>query len=319
MKTRIFGCFLLLLVGCGASYESEGAAKYAASEGSAEYFAEADASGRDVFSEVAGNELAVADNVAAPIVEEDAPAEAEDKPDVKTAERKIIYQATVSLVVDDFDAANEDIQKLVAQLKGYMGETSVDRTQGEYRTGRWVARIPVDKYPEFLDQIATIGVPERQGQTAQDVTMEYLDLEARIKTKQELEQRILDLLTDRSGKLQDVIAAEKELARVRSEIESMQGRLRYLKNRTSFSTVTIDVREEKDYEPPQAPTFGDRIATVWHRSLDSLQNAGVELVLAAVAFAPWMIPTALVILVGFLVLKMVYRKVRRRFFGSAET
>ncbi len=316
MKTRVIAGFIFLLVGCGASYQSDGAAKYSAAEDNAEYFSES--SGGEAFSEVAQDEFAAADNVAVPAAAEDAPAEAENKPDVKNAKRKIIYEATVSLVVDDFNAASDDIQKLVAQLEGYLGETSVDRTQGEYRTGRWVARIPVDKFPEFLDKVGTIGVAERQGQTAQDVTMEYLDLEARIKTKKELEQRILDLLADRSGKLQDVIAAEKELARVRSEIESMEGRLRYLKNRTSFSTVTIDVREEKDYVPPQAPTFGDRIATVWHRSLDSLRNAGVELVLAAVAFAPWIIPMALGVFVGILILKVVYRKVRRRFFDSAE-
>ncbi|WP_166819831.1 DUF4349 domain-containing protein [Thalassoroseus pseudoceratinae] len=297
MKTRAIGCLIFLLVGCGASYQSDGAAKYTAAEGG-----EANAD----FDAPAGAERA-------------AVAENNGGVDVESAERKIIYEARISLVVDDFEAASKSIQKLVERYEGYLGETSVDRTQGAYRTGRWVARIPVKKFSECLDELAEIGVAERQGQTAQDVTMEYLDVEARIKTKKELEQRILDLLADRDGKLQDVIAAEQELARVRSEIESMEGRLRYLQNRTSFSTVTIDVREEKDYVPPKAPTFSDRIATVWNRSLDSLQDAGLAVVLAAVAFVPWMIPTLLFLLVCYLVLKTVYRKVRHRFFGPADT
>ncbi len=296
MNTRAISCLLFLLLGCGASYQSEGNAEFFAAK-RGEAIAEVDAPG--------GGEPG-ADKVENEVV------------NVESADRKIIYEATISLVVEDFEAASQDILLLVEKYQGYLGETAVDRTQGSFRTGRWIVRIPVEKFSDCLAELAEIGVAERQGQTALDVTMEYLDVEARIKTKKELEKRILDLLADRSGKLQDVIAAEQELARVRSDIESMEGRLRYLQNRTSFSTVTIDVREEKDYVPPKAPTVGDRIAMVWTRSWDSLKDAGIGLVLAGVAFAPWILPTALAIFIGYFVLRTVYRKVRRRFFETAE-
>jgi neutral trehalase len=126
-----------------------------------------------------------------------------------------------------------------------------------------MVRIPVEKYEEFLLGLEKLGIPEHRTQTAQDVTEEFVDLEARIANKRKLEQRILQLVEDRDGKINDVIDVERELARVREEIERMEGRMRYLSNRAALTTVTITVREEKDYVPPQAPSFTSRIGTAW--------------------------------------------------------
>ena len=208
---------------------------------------------------------------------------------VAQIERKIIYVADVSLVVEDFAQTEEELPELVKQFDGYLAETTVDRTHGEYRSGRWTARIPVAKYDAFLEALERLGVPERLHQTAQDVTEEFVDLQARIANKKRLEERILKLLDDRSGNIKDVIEVERELARVRSEIEQMEGRLRYLKNRTSLTTVTINAREERDYVPPQAPTFAVRISQAWTNSLLSLRQAGEWATITLVAAAPWLV------------------------------
>lgn len=253
----------LLIIGCGsATYDGE--------------MAKVDVSN----AEVAGGEAQ--------------PAEAAQGAE-KAIERKIIYEGRVSLVVEEFESVESAIPDLVKQFEGYLKEANVNRNQGRWRSGRWVVRIPSARFDEFLAEVAKLGIAETREQTAQDVTMEYLDLEARIKTQKELEQRILKLLEDREGKLSDVVEAERELARIRSEIESKEGQLRYLQNRTAFSTVTIDVREEQDYIPEAAPDFSGRIGKAWQESLRALKIAGQNLVIAAVAIAPWIIPVGLAI------------------------
>ena len=203
--------------------------------------------------------------------------------------RKIIYVAQISLVVEDFSKLESELPQLVKQFGGYLADTTIDRTQGAYRTGQWMVRIPVEYYEEFLLRLEQLGIPEHRTQTAQNVSEEFVDLEARIANKQKLEQRILQLVEDRDGKIKDVIEVERELARVREEIERMEGRLRYLANHAALSTVTINVREEKDYVPPQAPSFTSRIGTAWTNSTQNLLKFGKNTVVELVAFSPWLV------------------------------
>ena len=221
---------------------------------------------------------------------------------------RIIYTADVTLVVDDFAAAEAAIPALIERLGGYVARADVDRSTGDRLRGTWVARVPVEKYEAFLTGTAGLGVVERQDQQATDVTAEYVDTEARLASRKTLEARLLEILADRPGKLTDVLEVERELARVREEVEQAEGRLRYLANQTAFSTVTLSVREERDYEPPTAPTFGERIARTWAESIDGLASFGRGLVLFAVAAAPWVVVLGLP---AVLLLWVIVRRVRR--------
>jgi hypothetical protein len=202
--------------------------------------------------------------------------------------RRIIHEADINLVVKKVGETETEIHKLLQQLDGYIAEANIDRTQGEELTGRWKVRIPVAKFDTFLDDVSKLGFAESRRQTAQDVTEEYIDLEAQITNKKRLEERIVALLKDSSGKIKDVIEVERELARVRGEIEQMEGRLRYLTNRTDFTTVSISAREEENYVPPAAPTFTSRIAQAWTTSLVSLRDSGQQLAVAVVYAFPWL-------------------------------
>ncbi|NOX55492.1 MAG: DUF4349 domain-containing protein [Planctomycetes bacterium] len=221
-------------------------------------------------------------------------ASADQAVDIARAERKIIYEAEINLVVTDFARAESEIPRLVEKHGGYLADVFIDRTAGERQSGRWVARIPADRFEAFLDALSDLGIPESRRQTAQDVTEEYIDLEARIANKKRLEERILELLKNREGDIKDVIEVERELARVRSEIEQMLGRLRYLKNRIALTTVTIHVREQRDYVPPQAPTFAARIQQAWSTSLVSLRLFGEGLFVAIIFLFPWFVALGVV-------------------------
>ncbi len=212
-----------------------------------------------------------------------------------SSDRKIIYVADVTIVVQDFAKIEKELPSLVSSSGGYLADVSIDRSRGERRSGRWVARVPVDRFEAFLDGLSGLGVPEGRHQTAQDVSEEYVDLEARIKNGKRLEDRILKLIDERTGNIKDVTDAEQQLSRVREEIERMEGRLRYLANRTSLTTVTISAREEKDFKPPETPAFSARIGHGWSNSLASLQDSTEDFLVGAIAAAPWICVWAIIL------------------------
>ena len=219
----------------------------------------------------------------------------EPTPPAVNLQRKVIYEADITLIVKEFSAIEKEIPKLVKQFGGYLADISVDRTQGEQRSGQWRARIPVDHYDAFLESISELGMPENLRQTAQDVTEEFLDLEVRIANKKRLEERIVELLKSSSDTIKDVIEVERELGRIRGEIEQMEGRLRYLTNRTELTTVTISAREVRDYVPPAAPGFTGRVGQAWGDSLLSFKIAGENAAVALVYASPWLLVLGVVL------------------------
>lgn len=209
--------------------------------------------------------------------------------------RKIIYTASLSIVVDDFSGVEQSITSLVKQYGGFIASANLALNQGSERSGTWTVRIPVASFESFLDATGDLGVPERREQNGLDVTEEYVDLEARIRSKKKLEERILELLADNKGEIKDVIEVERELSRVRTEIEQMEGGLRYLADRTELTTVTLTVREEHNYQPPQAPGFGTQIASTWTNSASAILSLGKNALLAIVACVPWLLIAGVVI------------------------
>ena len=222
-------------------------------------------------------------------------------------QRKIIYVADVSFVVDDFGATQRQVSQLVQKFGGFIAQMQIDRATGERRLGTWVVRIPVDNFESFLSALDRLGIPESRQQNAQDVTEEYVDLEARISNAKRIEARLLKLLEERTGDIKDVIAVEEKLGRVRGEIEQMEGRLRFLSNRTELTTVTIHAREDQSYQPPAARTRTARIGSGWHGSLAALQDVAASPIVALVIALPWL-------LVGLVsTIPMVW--LIRRYFG----
>ena len=227
---------------------------------------------------------------------------------VVNLQRKIIYNTTIGLVVDDYQTFETDLPTLVNANGGFVARNQTNRQYQDSQSGTWVIRIPVAKYTAFLNGVSSLGFAESRSEEAQDVTEEYVDVEARIKNKKSLETRIISILKERDGKLSEVLEIERELSRVREEIERMEGRLRFLKERTSLATVTISCREQKEYQPLAAPSLTARIGTAWSDSTGAMQSLAESALICLIAFLPW---TALLSLILF----VAYRTIRSRFRG----
>jgi hypothetical protein len=177
---------------------------------------------------------------------------------------------------------------LIAAQKAYVADSDRTGLAGSTRRGSWKVRVPVDGYDVFVKSVVALGELVTLKADSQDVSEEYFDLDARQKAKKVEEERLLKHLTESTGKLDEILAVERELSRVRSEIERMQGRLRALANLTTLATVTITASEIKGYIPPQAPNLGTRISRTFAASLDSLRQFGETVLIAFVAIVPWL-------------------------------
>ncbi len=217
---------------------------------------------------------------------------------------KIIHAADVVLVIDEITKTESQLSELVNRFKGYVGNSQILEPKGQPRSARWVVRIPVDSLDSFLREVVELGTPENRSTNTHDVTEEYVDLKTRIDNKKQLEKRILALLEKSTGDIKDVLTVEEQLARVREEIEKMEGRVKQLDDVTSMTTVAISAREERDYVPPQSPSFSTEISRTWGGSIGLMQGFGKSLFLAAVAVGPWL---PFVVVLCFVFLRILKR------------
>lgn len=222
--------------------------------------------------------------------------------------RKIIYDGHVDLVTDDMARLEKGLLALVASSKGYLARSEVQGATGEPRSGSWTARVPVDGYEGFLQAVAKLGEVASLRTDSKDVSAEFYDLGAREKAKKVEEERLIKHLSDSTGKLEDILAVERELSRVRGEIEQIQGRLRVMSDLTALTTVTITAREVRGYTPPQSPTLAAKVARSFAGSIDALRLFGEGLLLLVVAVLPW---AAMIGVLG-VVLMLMIRAMRRR-------
>ena len=218
----------------------------------------------------------------------------------------MIYDASIDLIVESLNKTEQAILKLITDHGGFLAESEQNSETSERRHGTWRVRVPVDRFESFTGAVSRLGEVRRNHVGTQDVTEEYFDLEARIRNKQEEEKRLVKHLSASTGNLKDILDVERELSRVRGEVEQMQGRLRFLSNRADLSTVTINATEWKDYKPPVAPTYSTQISRTFFRSVENLGTFFTSLSLVLVALIPW-IP---VIALGLFLLRWLL--VRRR-------
>lgn len=215
------------------------------------------------------------------------------------ADRKIIYTADIEIVVDDMNASVKRLTNLVASLRdvgGYLSHQDLTGTGGSHRRGLWTIRVPVSEFDQVVSALEQLGELERNSLNAQDITEAYVDLEARLKNKISGEQRLLKHL-EGSKELKDTLELERELSRVRGEIEQMQGQLNLLKNRSDLATINVTLIERTDFSPPISPAFGALVSRTFQNSWQLLLNCGRALFLCVVALTPWAIvvgPIALV-------------------------
>jgi hypothetical protein len=160
----------------------------------------------------------------------------------QSQERKLIKNGTLSFETNDIEKTRKEIEKLYKEFNGYLASEN-HFNYGERLQHEQEIRIPSQNFDPFVQKIEKLGTKiESRHISTQDVTEEFIDVEARLKTKKDLEARYLDLLK-LAKTVEDMLSIESQLGNVRAEIESMEGRLNFLNNQVAFSTIKISYYE----------------------------------------------------------------------------
>src|SRR5216117_3642128 len=172
-----------------------------------------------------------------------------ETPAPELANRKLIRNATVELEIVSFDSAVQKITAFANEERGYVATTDSQKQANGKLRGQIVVKVLPENLDHFLQKIRSLGELKNQALGTEDVTKAYFDTDARLKNAHVMEQRLIDMLKTKAGKVSDLLQVEKELGRVREEIEKMQGELKYWDSQIQFATVTISLAE-KDMEEP---------------------------------------------------------------------
>jgi len=205
----------------------------------------------------------------------------------------VIRTGQAFIEVEKVDPAVLRIRQLAAQVGGYIANSSVSGGRDQIRQATLEVKIPSQRYDEAVGSLSTIGKVETVNSTAQDVGEEYVDVTARVTNARRLEDRLISLLANRTGKLDEVLRVDRELARVREEIERYEGRLRFLGARVATSTLTITVHEPSPLignNPGENP-IAAALRRAWRNFVGLISaviaSLGVLIPLGLVAWAGW--------------------------------
>jgi len=187
----------------------------------------------------------------------------------KIAERKLIKKGNISFETDNLVKTRKHILKVTKICKGYISEDSESKSYNKINTNITV-RIAINKFDQFLAEVSSkVKNFDSKNITTSDVTEQFLDVQSRLKVKKKLEERYTQLLS-KTKSVKEILEVERELSTVRLEVESIEGRLKYLQNQTSFSTLHIHFYKKEISKSP-AKSFGNKLVNAFSNGLDNIK------------------------------------------------
>jgi hypothetical protein len=158
--------------------------------------------------------------------------------------RKLIRNAQLDLEVKSYQAAVDQIAALTKAAGGYVDTSNSQRGGNGKLQGTVVVKVLPENLDAFLLKLRDLGEVQNQSVSTDDVTKDYFDTQARLVNSQKMEVQLQDLLKRENGKVSDLLAVERELGRVRGEIEQMQGQLKLYDFQVQYATVTMNLAEK---------------------------------------------------------------------------
>lgn len=314
-KKIVFGFMSVLLVvgliaGCGSS--SDKAASYERTEEAApaeEYATD------DIYMNEA---MATEEGYDSGSVEEPA-AEGGETQSV-AANRKLIRNVNMGVETEEFDTLLVKINQKIEQLGGYAESTNISgRSYGDDSSDRYASmtiRVPSAKLDEFVSEVSEISNVTNKSESAEDITLQYVDTKSRRDSYQMEYDRLQELL-DEAEDLDTIIALESRLTEVRYQLESYESQLRTYDNLVDFSTVYLDINEVKRLTPQVEESRWDKIKVGFVESIynvtEGLMDFGVGFIIAIPYLIIWAIVIVVIILIIRLIIKLVQKRDAKRY------
>jgi Domain of unknown function (DUF4349) len=231
--------------------------------------------------------------------------------EVDVPNQMVIYQAELQLRVKKFEQTLQNLESQVVKYGGYISESNVSKDGVEQISGRITVRIPQKNFQAFLhDAEGQAAEVLQRNITGTDVTEEYVDLDSRLKSKRVVEERLTSFMQS-AQKTEDLLKISADLAAVQEEIETIQGRMKYLDNQTSLSTVHISLYENKVI----VPNLEDEDLNTWDKTKKQFMKSTNMLLAAISGFVVFVIGNLPILGILAVVAVLIYlyiKKFRKR-------
>lgn len=236
-------------------------------------------------------------------------------PEPTAKKRKIIKTAEITIEVKDFEDSLTKVREIMKEVApgeqdGFIADSSSSKSETGAMSGTVIIRISPLKFDLLVDKLLAVGDVQYQRIAGQDVTKEYYDLQARLTTKQEMEKRLIQLLATRTNNVADLLEVERELGRVREEIESIQGTLRYYDDLVGMSTVNLTMVEPETVVSGAGGLWGP-IKEALTRSFEVFGKSIAALIVFIMGALPWAV-------IGFIIFVIVRKIIRKRRATTAQ-
>jgi uncharacterized small protein (DUF1192 family) len=199
----------------------------------------------------------------------------------------IVRTASLTLVSKEFDQTRAAIEAVVRQHRGYTAQLTVSGQAGAGQSLTATFRVPADQLDAVMAELKKLGRVEQESQNGEEVTEQYVDLSARLANARRTEQRLGQVLEQRTGKIPDVLAVEREIARVRGEIERMEAQLKNLDNQVEFASLHVQLSEEyKAQIEVTPPSTGTRLRNATVEGYHSLVESALGLITFLLSYGP---------------------------------
>jgi hypothetical protein len=205
----------------------------------------------------------------------------------------IARTADLTLTTKEFEKTRAGLEEILKHHGGYLGELKVSAPADSGRALTATLRIPAAQFDAAMAELKKLGRVEFESQGGEEVTQQYVDLEARLANGKHTEQRLTEILRQRTGKLQEVLKVELEIDRVRGEIEQMQAEKKELSKRVAFATLNTTVKEEyfaklQATPPSTGSRFSNAAVDGYNTAVEGLISVGLFLLSSGPSLLIWM-------------------------------
>lgn len=194
--------------------------------------------------------------------EEQPPTQRSPNEPIAPAQRKIIKTADYRIQVENVDESTANAKEIVEANGGYI--TSMNQSNSTYEINNDISiRVPGESFEKLLDALGKDAIfVNHKRINSKDVTEEFVDIQTRLKTKKDVRDKYIELLRNKAKTVEDVLKAEEAIRVLQEEIESKEGRLKYLKSQVSLSTINLSIYQRVEHKNAPATytiTFFDKV------------------------------------------------------------
>jgi Flp pilus assembly protein TadB len=240
-------------------------------------------------------------------------AEEPASPAAEAAPKLIIKEATIKIRTASPRSVIDASNGLAQRYGGFVVKSETAAVEQSAIQANVTLRVRAERLDAALAELRTLGEVLSESVSGEDVTAEFIDVQARTKAKQVLEQRLLAIAAT-AAKVEDMLKVETELSRVRSEIEQLEGRSKYLQDRARLSLIHVTAVSPSQAYEPGAESFGSKMRGAFGRARD----VSVAIAVALVVVAGFFLPLAVVGLVALVPVGIWWRRKRRRALAATE-